>query len=80
MRGHKDSKSNTYTEDTEVYAVGISVMECAHDTRGDLDVCRWLPTSRDVGMDVQKSAEAIVSTKVTKGRTLDFGESLEFRV
>jgi hypothetical protein len=28
-------------------------------TRGDLSVCLVLPASRDVGMDRQKSAEAI---------------------
>jgi hypothetical protein len=29
IRGQKDSKSDTYTEDTEVYVAGINVKECA---------------------------------------------------
>jgi hypothetical protein len=53
------AKPGTCTARCAVYLADISV-KVARITRGDLAVCRVLPTSRGVGMRRQKSAEAIV--------------------
>jgi hypothetical protein len=59
VRRHISSKPHTCTEDTDVYAAGISV-KVARITLGDLPVCLGLLSSRGDRMNRQKSADGIV--------------------
>jgi hypothetical protein len=59
VRCPKSSKPDTCTEGYDVDPTGISVKVVRH-TRGDLHACLELPTSRGVGMRMQKSANGIV--------------------
>ena len=61
MRRQSDSKSNTCTESLYVDAAGISV-KVERITRGDLQLCFELLSSRDDGKKLQKSAEGIVGS------------------
>ncbi len=59
MRRPISLKPDTCTEAAVVNAAGISV-KVARLTLGGLPICLVLLTSRGVGMDWQKSAEAIL--------------------
>ena len=59
MRSPLSLKPDTCTEATDVDAAGISG-RVTRITLGGLLFCHWLPASRGVGMEQQKSAEAIV--------------------
>ena len=59
MRSPLSLKPGTCTETADVDAAGISV-KVTRITLGGLLFCLWLPAPRGVGMEQQKSAEAIV--------------------
>ena len=61
MRRQTSSKSNTCTERLHVDAAGISV-KVERNTRGDLQLCFELLSSRGGGKKMQKSAEGIVGS------------------
>lgn len=77
MRRLLSSKPNTYTETAGVNAAGISV-KVTRITLGGLLLCHWLTALRGVGMQQQKSADAIVGlSPQTEGLNKRYGVRTE---
>ena len=73
MSGRIDAKPSTCTEHRDVDPTGISVKVSA-SYPGRSDGLPWLPASRGVGKDHQKSAEAIVAPrKRDEGPNVKYG-------